>query len=116
MDFLPQTELDWAASTGGRLLAATDPDFPPQLLTIPDPPSLLYVLGNVAILSSPQIALVGSRNATPGGRETAHQFARLFAEAGVTVISGLAVGIDAAGHEGALAGGGGTIAVYGTGL
>jgi DNA processing protein len=79
-------------------------------------PAALYVQGSVAALSSPQLAMVGSRSPTPAGRATAREFAAWFSRAGLTVTSGLAVGIDAASHEGALAGGGVTIAVYATGL
>ena len=74
------------------------------------------MLGSAALLSAPQLAMVGSRSPTPAGRATAREFAAWFARAGLTVTSGLAVGIDAASHEGALAGGGTTVAVCGTGL
>ncbi|MGP8035589.1 MAG: DNA-processing protein DprA, partial [Steroidobacteraceae bacterium] len=76
----------------------------------------LYVQGSVPLLASPQLAMVGSRSPTPAGRATARDFAAWFAHAGLTVTSGLALGIDAASHEGALRGGGATLAVYGTGL
>jgi DNA processing protein len=77
---------------------------------------VLYVLGSLEALHSPQLAMVGSRHPTPAGRATAREFAAWFARAGITVTSGLAFGIDAASHEGALAGGGLTVAVCGTGL
>jgi DNA processing protein len=95
---------------------ASDPEYPPLLRQMPGAPAALYVEGSVATLSSPQIAIVGSRSPTPAGRSTAREFAAYFADAGLTVTSGLAVGIDGASHEGALAGGGTTIAVYATGL
>jgi DNA processing protein len=75
----------------------------------------LFVDGDLANLSLPQLAIVGSRNATPGGRETAHDFAAHLAHSGLTITSGLATGIDTEAHLGALAGGGKTIAVLGTG-
>jgi DNA processing protein len=111
-----ESDLKWIATSGVRLLASTDPDYPPQLHQVPGSPAVLYVLGNVQTLAAPQLAMVGSRSATPGGRRTAHEFAACFARAGVTITSGLATGIDAASHEGALLGGGETVAVCGTGL
>ena len=77
---------------------------------------MLYVRGDPAVLAEPQLAMVGSRNPTAAGRETARAFAGAFARAGLAVTSGLALGIDAACHEGALEAGGVTIAVLGTGL
>ena len=109
-------DLSWLERSGARILLCTDPEYPPLLLQIAAPPAALYVLGSIAALSSPQLAMVGSRSPTSPGRATAHEFAAWFARAGLTVTSGLAVGIDAASHEGALAGGGHTVAVCGTGL
>jgi DNA processing protein len=109
-------DLAWLAASGAHLLLATDADYPPLLAESTGAPAVLYVLGSVAALASPQLAMVGSRNPTPSGRATAREFAAWFARAGLTVTSGLAVGIDAACHEGALAGGGLTVAVCGTGL
>lgn len=107
--------LAWQA--GGRtLLCPDDPRYPPLLRDLPDPPLLLYVLGNVDVLSDPQLAMVGSRNPSPQGRDNAVAFAKALAESGLTITSGLALGIDAAAHEGALAGKGPTIAVAGTGV
>ena len=77
---------------------------------------MLFVLGSVEALRSAQLAMVGSRSPTPAGRATAREFAAWFARTGLTVTSGLAVGIDAASHEGALLAGGITVAVFGTGL
>jgi DNA processing protein len=111
-----QADLRWVAQSGAQLLASTDPGYPAKLLQTPGSPAVLFVLGNPASLSSRQLAMVGSRNATPEGRRTAHEFAACFASAGLTVTSGLAVGIDAASHEGALIGAGLTVAVCGTGL
>jgi DNA processing protein len=93
-----------------------DPRYPAALLASPDPPLLLYVRGQIALLQSPAIAIVGSRNPTPQGLENARAFAAHLSNVGWTVVSGLALGIDGAAHEGALAGGGATIAVVGTGL
>src|SRR5213078_2693755 len=88
-----------------------------RALDAPDlPPASLYVLGSVPALASPQLAMVGSRSPTEAGRATARDFAAYFARCGLTVTSGLALGIDAASHEGALAAGGLTVAVFGTGL
>ena len=107
-----------------RVLTLGNPDYPASLLQMADPPVLLYVLGQCERLAASQgIAMVGSRNPTPQGAINARQFARAFADLGWTVISGLALGVDAAAHEGALSGfdaalhaGPSTIAVVGTGL
>jgi DNA processing protein len=97
-------------------IAIGDPRYPQALLESPDPPLLVYARGRFELLQSPSIAVVGSRNPTPQGRENAHAFATHLAGAGWTVVSGLALGIDGAAHEGALEGSGATIAVVGTGL
>jgi DNA processing protein len=109
-------DLGWLAQAGGAMLASDDPRYPALLRESPDPPAVLYVLGDPAVLAEPQIAMVGSRSCTAGGRETAHRFADWFARAGLCITSGLALGIDTASHQGALAGGGTTIAVLGCGL
>ncbi len=111
-----EATLAWLAEPGHHLLTLLDRDYPPLLRQIPDPPLALYVLGDRACLSSPQLAVVGSRNPTPGGRENARAFARALAGAGLTITSGLALGIDGEAHRGALDAGGYTIAVTGTGL
>jgi len=108
--------LHWAGNAGHAVLTLADAAYPRQLLEIPDPPPLLYVAGKVELLSSPGLALVGSRNATPQGLENAHAFARAFSEAGLTIVSGLAIGVDSAAHRGGLKGRGSTIAVLGTGI
>jgi len=110
------TDLAWLDASGAVILLSTDPEYPPLLREISGAPAALYVLGSVRSLAAAQLAMVGSRNPTAGGRSTAHEFAAWFARAGLTVTSGLATGIDAASHEGALAGGGETVAVCGTGL
>lgn len=99
-----------------HLICPDDPRYPPLLRDLPDPPLLLYVLGNAELLADPQLAIVGSRNPTPPGRDNAVAFANALAESGLTITSGLALGIDAAAHEGALLGKGPTIAVAGTGV
>jgi DNA processing protein len=107
--------LDWAESGAHHLVTLADPDYPPLLLQIGDPPPVLYLAGCREVLVRPMIAIVGARNATAGGTANARAFARALSGAGWTVASGLALGIDAAAHDGALAGGSGTIAVLGTG-
>ncbi|ATE62007.1 DNA-processing protein DprA [Thauera sinica] len=110
------TALAWAAEPDSHILTLADTDYPRTLLDIADPPVLLYVKGNPAMLQRPAIAIVGARSATAQGEANAEAFARALSEHGLTVISGLALGIDAAAHRGALAAGeGGTIAVVGTG-
>jgi len=111
-----EQDLCWAEQADCHILCLTDAQYPSLLKEIHDPPPVLYVKGDPACLQSPQIAMVGSRNASPVGRETAHAFARQMVRQGLTVTSGLALGIDAAAHAGALAGGGRTIAVTGSGL
>ena len=107
----------WVESPGHRIVTLADPDYPPSLLTIADPPPLLYVLGNVQALAQPSIAVVGARNATAGGQSNARAFAQHLADQGWCIVSGLARGIDAAAHEGALdASAGNTVAVLGTGI
>jgi DNA processing protein len=109
-------EVTAPATAAGGLLRQGQPGYPPQLACIPDPPELLYFRGDPAVLSAPAIAIVGSRRPTPAGRATAFEFARRLASHGLVVTSGLAAGIDAAAHRGALAAGGATVAVCGTGL
>ena len=109
-------DLRWLEASGCTLLASTDPAYPELLRRSPDAPAVLYVRGNAQALLEPQIAMVGSRNPTAGGRATAREFATTFARLGLTITSGLALGIDSACHEGALAGGGMTVAVLGCGL
>ncbi|MGN6390015.1 MAG: DNA-processing protein DprA [Burkholderiaceae bacterium] len=108
--------LDWLAQPGNRLLTLADDDYPRALLDIPDPPLMLYAKGRVELLHQPSLAVVGSRNATAQGIANAERFAEAFSAAGLTVVSGLALGIDAAAHAGALRhAGGSTVAVIGTG-
>jgi len=111
--------LAWLDAPGPHhVVTLADADYPPGLLAIADPPALLYVRGDPAALARPALAVVGARNATAGGLANARAFARHLAGAGWCVVSGLARGIDAAAHEGALEAdpGGGTAAVLGTGM
>ena len=108
--------LNWAAVPRHVVLTLADPRYPRQLLEIPDPPMLLYVSGDEKLLGLSALAVVGSRNATPQGLENAHSFARVFSEGGMTIVSGLALGVDSAAHRGGLRGRGSTIAVLGTGI
>lgn len=107
--------LDWAAQPGNAIVTLADAAYPRALLDIADPPTLLYVKGCTDFLNMRALAVVGSRNATPQGVNTAQAFARALSDAGFTVVSGLALGIDAAAHRGGLEGRGSTVAVIGTG-
>lgn len=107
--------LVWAQSPGNHVLTLADPSYPQALLQIPDPPVLLFATGDPDVLQQPSVAIVGARSATPQGIANAEAFARSLGEAGLTIVSGLALGIDTAAHRGALAGGAPTIAVIGTG-
>ena len=109
-------DLAWAERSGARIIPCTAAEYPPLLASTVHPPPALYVLGNVAALASPQLAMVGSRDCSASGSSTARAFAEQFAHNGLTVTSGLALGIDAASHEGALSKNGLTIAVCGCGL
>lgn len=107
--------LIWAETAGNSILTLADADYPRALLDSPDPPALIYVKGRAEILNRRGLAIVGSRNPTPQGEANAFAFAQALAAAGISIVSGLALGIDAAAHRGALAGGGPTVAVIGTG-
>jgi len=111
------TERWLAASTEHALLTLADSEYPQALLTTADPPAVLFAIGRLELLNRPAVAIVGSRNATQQGIANAEGFATALARAGVTVVSGLALGIDAAAHRGAMAaeGDASTIAVLGTG-
>lgn len=113
-DWLPAV-LDWLAEPGHELLTLADPDYPPLLRLAPDAPVALFLRGNRAVLAQPHFAIVGSRNPTPQGAENAHAFASYLANCGLVICSGLAAGIDAAAHRGALAAGAPTTAVLGCG-
>ncbi|CAG2132422.1 hypothetical protein LMG31506_01025 [Cupriavidus yeoncheonensis] len=107
--------LAWLEQPGNHLLTLVDPRYPVRLLDLTDPPPLLYIKGDPAALARPALAIVGARAATAQGKADAEAFGRSFSLAGQTVVSGLALGVDAAAHEGGLAGEGGTVAVIGTG-
>jgi DNA processing protein len=119
-----QTTLDWLqAGDDRRVVVLGDAAYPPALLDIEDPPLMLYMLGaqvnrvqDATKTIAVNLAIVGSRNPTPQGESNARQFAKVFGNAGLCVVSGLALGIDGAAHDGAMLGGGETIAVVGTGL
>jgi DNA processing protein len=106
----------WRAGTHHHVLTLDDPAWPAALLQTADPPLMLYAQGQLGALARPALAVVGSRQATAQGRDNARAFAAALSAQGYCVVSGLAQGIDAAAHEGALSGPGGTIAVVGTGL
>lgn len=111
-----RADLAWLAEHNIHLLDPHSEHYPHLLREIRRAPPLLYVWGDPTVLSLPQIAVVGSRSPTPGGRDNATQFARELASAGVTITSGLALGIDIAAHQGTLSANGKTIAVLGTGI
>jgi DNA processing protein len=111
-----KSELEWLSEPGHHLLTWSSPDYPALLREIPDPPLVLYIAGERQLLSARQLAIVGSRNPTPMGRENARAFAKSLAGAGLVITSGMALGVDGAAHRGALEAGGKTIAVAGTGL
>ena len=112
---LIEATLRWREQPGRHVLALGAPGYPELLSNIHDPPLLLYINGRVDLLDTPGLAIVGSRNASVQGKANALAFAEALSAAGLGIVSGLALGIDAAAHEGALRGRGGTVAVVGTG-
>lgn len=106
----------WLEDPANSVVTLADRHYPRPLLQIPDPPPLLYVRGRAACLSQPALAIVGSRNATAQGMANAEAFARALSDAGLTIVSGLALGVDAAAHRGGLAGASSSVAVLGTGV
>lgn len=107
--------LAWLREPGQHMVALDDACYPPLLREIPDPPPLLFVQGRIELLQGEALAIVGSRNATPQGICDARAFATDLSSRGICIVSGLALGIDAAAHEGGLAAEGSSIAVLGTG-
>jgi DNA processing protein len=107
--------LAWLSEPCHDLIAWGDPDYPALLLEVGDPPPVLYCMGRRELLGQPAFAIVGSRNATPQGCADAEAFAAALSTAGLAIVSGLALGIDAAAHRGGLSGAGSSIAVIGTG-
>jgi DNA processing protein len=118
LDAAVDTLQQWLQAAGNRhVLTLGDANYPPLLLQMADPPLMLHVIGQLQALHHPnKIAIVGSRNPTPQGQINAQQFAAALGDAGLCVVSGLALGVDGAAHEGALQSGAPTIAVVGTGL
>ncbi len=113
---LAQDELGKAAAAGAQVVSLDDPRYPAQLKQIYDPPLILYVRGNDAVISQPGIALVGTRHPTPYGSGMSERLACDLAARGLVIFSGMARGIDTAGHRGAIAAKGKTVAVWGTGV
>ena len=106
----------WANGEHQHIVTLADAEYPQALLEIADPPTLLYVRGRLELLNQPTIAIVGTRNPTPQGLQNAQAFAATLAQAGFVVASGLALGVDAAAHRGALSVGAKTVAFIGTGI
>ncbi len=107
---------DWLdADDTHHLIGRHDPRFPRRLFDLPDAPAALFCRGRVAALNDPQLAIVGSRTPTTGGRQNARAFARYLADQGLTITSGLALGVDSEAHYGTLEAGGATVAVLGSG-
>jgi DNA processing protein len=115
LSLIARTEL-WCAEPNNFLITLADKRYPAQLLEISDPPTLLYVKGKPDLLSKVSVAVVGSRNATTQGNINAKQFSSSLSQSGITIVSGLALGIDAAAHQGGLEGAGSTVAIIGTGI
>lgn len=112
---LLEATLAWLSQPGHHLVTLADADYPRALLEAGEAPCVLYANGRRELLGKPAIAIVGSRNATPQGTRDAEAFARTLSDAGQCIVSGLALGIDAAAHRGGLAGASSSIAVMGTG-
>ena len=109
-------DLESLHALGAQVIGAHDPEMPPRLRAIPDAPAVLFLRGDPRLLAAPQIAVVGSRRATPAGARVARRLAGALAARGIVITSGLAQGIDAAAHRGALDAGGRTVAVLGSSL
>ncbi len=118
-DLIART-LEWAKQPGNHVLTLADADYPASLLNISDPPLMLYLKGRLELLTAPALAIVGSRNATAQGMANAERFADILSQAGLTIVSGMALGVDTAAHQGGLrnrpaSACGSTLAVIGTG-
>jgi DNA processing protein len=111
-----RADIDWLGAPDHYLLTLDDERFPPLLRDVPSPPAALFVAGDPDVLWRPQVAVIGSRNPTAGGRDNARSFAGALARHGMTITSGMAAGIDSVAHAAALDAGGLTVAVAGTGL
>jgi DNA processing protein len=112
---LVERTLRWLEASDHHLIALGDPRYPQALLTIADPPTVIHAVGRAELLNAPALAIVGSRNASAQGERDANAFATALSNAGLCIVSGMALGIDAAAHRGGLAGPGSSIAVMGTG-
>lgn len=108
-------DLQWLNQPGRCAITRNDADYPACLKEIASPPPVLFVIGDPGLLSTPQLAIVGSRNPSPSGQAIASDFAAALSATGLSITSGLALGIDASAHQGSLDAGGKTIAVLGTG-
>jgi DNA processing protein len=113
---LAQQEIAKAVECGAKIIALEDSAYPARLKEIYDPPVVLFLRGNVEVLSSPGIAMVGTRHPTPYGLGMAERLSKDLAARGLVIISGMARGVDTASHRGAIATGGKTVAVFGTGI
>jgi DNA processing protein len=111
-----RADLEWLGQPAHYLLTRDSDRFPPLLQDIPNPPAVLFVAGEPDVLWRPQVAVIGSRNPTAGGKDNARDFAGELARRGLVITSGMAAGIDSIAHEAALDAGGTTVAVMGTGL
>jgi len=109
-------DIEWLNQSSHQILNISDDHYPALLKEISAPPPVLFTNGDDSVLSLPKIAIVGSRNPSSSGAKTAYQFSATLSTCGLCITSGLALGIDAAAHRGAIEGGGKTIAVTGTGL
>ena len=109
-------EQEWLGKAANHIISRDSADLPELLQQIPDPPTLLYMVGNADALHLPALSIVGSRNPTRGGRETAYEFAKHLGRSGFCIVSGLAQGIDTSAHEGALDAGAMTVAFLGHGI
>ncbi len=115
-DELIEKTCRWAESPGHFICFLDSPEYPPLLKEISRPPEVLYIRGNPKYLKDPQIAIVGSRQMSAYGRRNTQAFAHFLSQSGLTITSGLALGVDACAHEATLKAGGATIAVLATGI
>ena len=116
LERITNVQLWLESSKAHHILTLHDPDYPPLLKELSDPPPLLYVIGNPKLLKEPQLAIVGCRRPTPAGRRLAEDFGRELSRNGLVVTSGMAMGVDTAAHQGVLSSYGATVAVLGTGV
>jgi len=112
---LVERDFEWLSHSGNTILLLDDDDYPSLLKHVDSPPPVLFVRGSCELLSEPQLAIVGSRNPSIDGKDNAYRFAKSMVNVGLAVTSGMALGVDGSAHQGAIDGGGHTIAVVGTG-